>query len=156
MFEVVNWYLLLVVWRASNNAFTTWLVPSADSWNSRFRLEYKSRIFEIVNTYKIWIYHIYMIYMVNIIWKYYLMWLPLGSQFDSGLSRGLWWQCLRIFPVCSDGIGGNWIGMVPCLAILFYKHRQNFRYCLYFHYEIEALEILVEANIVKTMLRLVV
>ena len=32
----------------------------------------------------------------------------------------------------------------------------HFRYCLYFHYEIEALEILVEANIVKTMLRLVV
>ena len=46
--------------------------------------------------------------------------------------------------------------MILCFAIKFFKHKHDFRYCLYFRYEIEALEILVEANIVKTMLRLVV
>ena len=116
MFEVVNWYLLLVVWRASNNAFTTWLFPSADSWNSRFRLELKSRIFAMVNTYKICRYYIYGQYNMEILPDVIAVrqsirlgikpWTMMAMSPD--ISRMFWWYRWKL----------NWNDSMFCHSIL--------------------------------------
>jgi len=94
--------------------------------------------------------HIYGLYIIEI--------LPDVIAVRQSIRLGIkpWTMMVMSPDISRMGIGGNKIKRILCLRNQFYKHGPHFCYCLYFRYEIKALEIIVEVNIVKTMLRLVV